>query len=332
MHPSHLHRVLIRLSRETLSVLASIGLAASLTTTALAQKPNACPPVPAQPSDAQLQQAQKLTRDRGVLWRFSRDGRSGYLYGSMHVGKPEWIFPGPRTREALAASDTLALELDTTNPMILRQAVRAMQQPGEPLPEDLRKRVDALRDALCLQDTVFDRLNPVLQLTTLAVVAARWEGLDASFGSETSLGGLARAGGQRIVSLETVERQFAALIPPMPVAERDTLLRSGLEPFERDRVRAIMKRMSSAWEQGRLEDFETYTAWCECADTEADRRMLVRLNDERNPGLADGITALHAQGRKVFAAIGTLHMTGAKALPKLLAERGFTVERVSFQH
>ena len=56
-----------------------------------------------------------------------------------------------------------------------------------------------------------------------------------------------------------------------------------------------------------------------------------RLNDDRNSGLADGIDALHRDGRKVFAAVGALHMTGAKALPALLAQRGFTVQRLALR-
>jgi hypothetical protein len=55
------------------------------------------------------------------------------------------------------------------------------------------------------------------------------------------------------------------------------------------------------------------------------------LNDDRNPALADGIEALHRDGRGVFAAVGALHMTGAKALPTLLQQRGFTVRRVALQ-
>ena len=55
-----------------------------------------------------------------------------------------------------------------------------------------------------------------------------------------------------------------------------------------------------------------------------------RLNDERNPPLADGIEALHRQGRRIFAAVGALHMTGPQSLPRLLAARGFKVERVPF--
>ena len=55
-----------------------------------------------------------------------------------------------------------------------------------------------------------------------------------------------------------------------------------------------------------------------------------RLNDERNPALADGIEAQHRRGRRVLAAVGALHMTGPQALPVLLAQRGFKVERVGF--
>jgi hypothetical protein len=290
-----------------------------------------CPTPPSMPSAEQLADAQRRARDRGLLWRVSRDGRTSYLYGSMHVGTLDWIAPGPKLREALAASDMIALEVDVTNPMIQRQAARASQQPAPALPADLRRRLDAQRDALCLQDSVFDRMHPVMQLTTLAVVSARYEGLDASFGSEITLAGLGKAMAKRVVSLESVERQFAALIPPgQDAAELEALVRSGIEQFEGDTTRAAVRRMSQAWDRGQLDDFENYQAWCGCVRHDADRRLLARLNDERNPALADGIAALHAQGHKVFAAIGALHMTGAQGLPKLLAQRGFTVERVSF--
>jgi uncharacterized protein YbaP (TraB family) len=64
--------------------------------------------------------------------------------------------------------------------------------------------------------------------------------------------------------------------------------------------------------------------------SDADRAFIKRLNDDRNPGLANRIDALHGEGRRVFAAVGALHMTGAMGLPRLLAQRGFRVERVDF--
>jgi hypothetical protein len=63
-------------------------------------------------------------------------------------------------------------------------------------------------------------------------------------------------------------------------------------------------------------------------DTPEERRYLQRLNDERNGPIADKLVALHASGRRFFAAVGALHMTGPQALPQLLRARGFQVEPV----
>ncbi len=53
-----------------------------------------------------------------------------------------------------------------------------------------------------------------------------------------------------------------------------------------------------------------------------------RLLDARNPALATRIDALHRSGKRVFAAVGSLHMTGARGLPALMVQRGYRVERV----
>ena len=90
-------------------------------------------------------------------------------------------------------------------------------------------------------------------------------------------------------------------------------------------------RLAVAWEQGDVAALEDYEKWCECAADEADRAALRKLNDDRNAPLADGIENQHRQGSRVFAAVGALHMTGPQSLPRLLEQRGFKIERVSFK-
>jgi uncharacterized protein YbaP (TraB family) len=92
--------------------------------------------------------------------------------------------------------------------------------------------------------------------------------------------------------------------------------------------RGVWRRLAQAWADGDLGALEDYPNWCRCADTESQRALLRRLNDERNAAMAERIDALHGQGRRVFAAVGALHMTGPQALPLLLAQRGFEVQRV----
>jgi hypothetical protein len=101
--------------------------------------------------------------------------------------------------------------------------------------------------------------------------------------------------------------------------------------LEDGRVQRVISRLAAAWERGDLAEIESYERWCDCIANDDDRVQMRRLNDERNPALADAIEALHRDGRKVFAAVGALHMTGAKALPILLKQRGFTVQRIALQ-
>ena len=58
--------------------------------------------------------------------------------------------------------------------------------------------------------------------------------------------------------------------------------------------------------------------------------QIVANTDDRNPGLAKGIAAIHESGQTVFAAVGSLHMIGPMGLPQLLAKRGYRVERIEF--
>ena len=126
------------------------------------------------------------------------------------------------------------------------------------------------------------------------------------------------------------ETQLAALLP-RDEAELRHMLAQTLEQLERGQGRRAIARLAAAWERGDLDDMAAYERWCDCVTDEADRRALARLLDERNPGLAAGIEALHRTGARVLAAVGALHMVGPQALPQLLRERGFAVERVVYR-
>lgn len=265
--------------------------------------------------------------DRGLLWRISRNGHVSHLYGTVHVGKPAWQVLGPATAGALRAADTLALEIDPTDPAVL--AALEDKTPAPPMPEALRKRLLAATERACVPLLALANLHPVLQATTLTVLDARWLGLDPNHSVEMLLVQRAKAQRKRVVSLETAEQQKQALVPS-DTAEALSMIEQALDQLETLVSRRVLDRMVQAWERGDLETLERYEDWCECAATEDDRAYLRRLNDERNGPLADRIAALHGQGRRLFVAVGALHMTGAAALPKLLADRGFTVERVAW--
>jgi len=311
--------------RGRLTALAAL-LAA---TVAAAQQPAlSCPPPPQPPSAEQVQAAQQRARDRGFLWRVQRDGRSAWLFGTIHLGRPMWLFHGPQLRQALAASDTLALEIDVSDTAALMQAAATAPAAG-PLSASLRQRLERLAVAACLPPQLMAQQHPVMQLTTLAVMAARWDGLDAAYGQEFLLTAHARAAHLPVVALETPERQMQALIPPAGTP-LEGLISRGIDQLEQGVARRVTARLVAAWERGDLAELEDYERWCDCVASADERALMRRLNDERNPAMAERIDALHRDGKRVFVAVGALHMTGPQGLPKLLRERGYSVERVAF--
>jgi len=309
-------------------LLQAFSAALLLWGSAQAQSPGtACPPAVLPLAEAPGEQS-AAPQDVGLLWRLQRDGRTSYLYGSMHIGRPAWSRPGPALQEALQKVDVLALELDGSDSRTQAALARSSRaDKNAALPPPMQARLDAQSRAACLPAQSLAPMHPMLQLSTLTVLMARWDGLDMAYGQEIMLTREARARGLPIVGLERAEDQMNALIPK----DRQTLLHSvdeGLKQLEQGRVRPAMLRLASAWERGDLGELQRYEQWCDCVQSEADRAWLRRLNDARNPHLAAGIASLHGSGRSVLAAVGALHMSGPQALPRLLAAKGFTIQQL----
>ncbi len=284
----------------------------------------ACPP--ALPQSSAVEQAAPA-RDRGLLWRATRDGRTLHLYGTLHVGKPHWRKLGPHTAAALRDSDVVALEIDPLDPA-LAQAMAALPHPRR-FPAALRERLDQAYRRACMAPEALATLHPLLQVTTLTVMEARWFGMDPSFSAELVLATQARGAGRRLVALETPELQMRALVPA-DEAEAREMFEQALAQLENQSARRVLAQLSAAWERGDLATLEDPARWCECDMNETDRALMARLTDARNAALAQGIVAQHHAGRRVFAAVGALHMVGPQSLPRLLEQQGFKVERVRF--
>ncbi|HEX7888862.1 MAG TPA: TraB/GumN family protein [Ramlibacter sp.] len=295
---------------------------------ARAQQEGACPPPPPSQESLRPDDLHRDVRDRGLLWRVEKGGRTSWLYGTVHVNRVEWVVPGPGVQEALSRSDVLALELDPGDPDL----ARLLEQPGDAarearVVEGLQPRIAQLARRACLPPERLATMRPLFQLMMLGFVEGRRGGFHPEFSVDLVLHGLAKRTGKAIAPLETAAGQMAALVPQTEADER-VLMQRGLEDLESGESRATLDRMLQAWARGDAAALASYPQWCGCLDTEAEQRFFRRVNDERNAGLAERIDKLHAKGQRVFAAVGALHMTGPQSLPVLLRARGYQVQAV----
>lgn len=311
--------------KRTLTALAlSLGLFAGV------HAKTDCPPVAQAPSQEQIADNLKNAKDRGALWTITKDGRTSYLFGTLHVGKLPWAFPGPRLMQALRETQVLAVEVDVTAPSTQSEMQAAMAEAAPlALGNKDQARLDAQADAACVPRTALAAMHPVMQAITYVVLAGRHEGLDAAFGQEPNLLALARAQQRPIVSLESIRSQLGVLLPKDPAAARQSFERV-MADLEAGKARSQIARIGKAWEEGDLDTVDSLEKLCQCQPTAEERAFSKVLNDDRNPNIAQRIAEEHAKGKPVLAAVGLLHMTGPKALTTLLAAQGFEVRRVAY--
>jgi uncharacterized protein YbaP (TraB family) len=320
----------MKLGRRVAAWLLALAVAVPLQGFAQTGPKTSCPPEPTPLAADRVAAGMRDARDRGFLWRIARDGRTSHLYGTIHAARAEWMFPGPRTAAALAASDTLALELDLLDADVQARLASALRASGaKALPSSLAARLERRLVAECMDPATWRALAPELQVASLAVMAARREGLDPSYAVDLVLALVARDLGKKTVSLETPETQISALLMPTAPATVE-LVSSSLDELESGRARPLLLRLATAWSSSDVAELERYERWCNCLNTAAERAAMKRILDDRNPALAAAIDALHAGGESVFAATGSLHMVGPNGLPALLRRLGYTVEAVRF--
>lgn len=286
-----------------------------------------CPPQARELSPTEAAQGLQGAVDRGLLWRASRNGRVVWLYGTLHAGQPQWLFPGPSVMAALRGSRRLAVELDLQDPDTLQRLHAAIRQPvnAPPVPPLLQQRLTRLAAAACLGNAL-DTLRPEMQALTLVALAGRRDGLDPAYGIDPMLAGLARRLNIPVVALETPELQIGLLTRATP-AERDQVVQETLDELESGRARRQLQRLARAWADGQLEELSRYGEWCECLDTPQQQAFHEQLIQGRNRSMLPHVLALHQAEPEVFIAVGALHMVGPTGLPALLAAQGFELTR-----
>ena len=172
--------------------------------------PTACPTAPNPDAKALRRLARAAQPDRGFLWEISKNGRRSFLYGTIHVAKLDWYFPGPTVKAALSASSEVAVELDLTDPGLAkrlneqeRELARTSEKSLTPATHaDLAERLGVQFRRACLDEAGFADATMASKVTWLSLLSARDEGLYPQQAIDLALIGFARATGKSVIELK----------------------------------------------------------------------------------------------------------------------------------
>ncbi|MGH6610042.1 MAG: TraB/GumN family protein [Burkholderiaceae bacterium] len=268
---------------------------------------------------------------RGFLWEVRKGKQLGYLFGTIHVGRPEF-YPLPASRlSQLQKVDAIVLEADisdTTRAVAATQKY-AVYREGEPglekrLTPELRQRVETVLTRNQLDIAPMMRMKPWMLGNVLALFEAAQAGYMPALSAEAYLMRVAKNGNKPILEFEGIEQQFE-LFEKAPWATQIAFLEDALKAVETRGARRELNRIVQAWET---------------ADRGALERLLVEMRSQSSPGarftvdtillgrhpqMVRKIETMMADGKRYLFAVGALHLVGPQGLVEMLRARGYTV-------
>lgn len=275
--------------------------------------------------------------ERGALFKVTEvngRGHTQYLFGTMHVGLPEFYPLEPRIVDAVKAASTLALEIDPAEPATeMAQAMvrQGMISPGgagyERMAPARRAKLDAALQQAGIDGETAHVLNPAMLAALISLSQYQKLGYRADLSADAWLAQLARQGSTRVMALETVDSQLGEF-KKLKSAEQWGFLDESLDNLasgeELDEARALV----NAWAHADRAALDALAARAEDDDSVSGKFMREVLLDGRNGALADKLVVLLKKEKKTVAAIGLLHLLGKRSVPALLQAKGYRVERV----
>ncbi len=284
-----------------------------------------------QPADpAAIWQKIQTAPPRGLLYKIIKNGRTAYLFGTIHVGTADFFPLDLITTQALAQSSELAVEIDPTQTDKVQAALQryavipASERQDMQLPPALTQRLLKQLNALNLSSEVAETLKPWMSALTLALGAMHNAGFSSEYAVDLYLIGLARELNKLITELESIDFQFQ-LFDALPRPAQLAFLDETLALLENGQMVAETRTLINAWLGDDPSMLETLSRQSLRDNPISAKWMEKKLFSERNHTMAKKIDQLLGTGRSPFIAVGSLHLTGADGLPALLRKQGYRI-------
>jgi hypothetical protein len=270
---------------------------------------------------------------QSVLYKVSQGGNAIYLFGTVHVGTSSFYPFAPEVRQALSEASELVLELDTRSSKAFATAVlqHGSYAHGEHIKDfvaaaTMARLTEALH-AIGITVASVAHLKPWLIANILMGLELQRSGFERSQGNEFVLLQEAQARGTTVTELESADYQLG-LFDTLSPAQSERYLLESLSALSDGTSLRKAKSTIDAWSSGDIQALDALLPDAVSGDSvTADFTREVLLG-KRNPAMVERIDQLMHEKRAAFVGVGLLHMLGSEGLPRLLAQRGYQVERM----
>jgi uncharacterized protein YbaP (TraB family) len=264
---------------------------------------------------------------RSVLWQVKGTKNTVYLFGSIHLGRPDFYPLASQIESAFDHSGHLVVELDPTSDAFKKELAQFMAHARLPegktirdviSPAVYRKLTESL-ERLGIPLDGIERIKPGMMAITLTAMKLQSMGYMPDFGADQYFLGRAKKG-KEIVELEDFDGQmrlFESLGEERFLAY--TLLSLNV-------MESKSGQLITAWRCGDLKTmqailFEDLSS--NMIDNVAE--IYEKLFFSRNRQMADKIKTYLQKEGDYFVVVGAGHLVGDRSIVDLLRTEGYTV-------
>lgn len=268
---------------------------------------------------------------KSFLWEIRGATGKAYLFGTIHVGKPDFFPLSSAIEQSFAQADGLAVEADLTNEIKMEEIVQKAQYEA---PDNLEKHVSketmtsvlAVTSQLNLSREMVVQMRPWLLGSAIVAIDLIKAGYDPTAGVDEYLVRQAKSTNKILVELESVEFQ-ANMMNGLSDHEQEAFLLSTVAPVRQGTSAAILNDTVRAWQTGNPGAMEKVVQ-ASLKNGPMGEVLLEKIVYSRHPAMIDNIDKLLKSGKTYFVAVGALHLVGNKGLVKLLRNKGYTVTQL----
>ena len=263
-----------------------------------------------------------------ALWVVRDADSTLYLFGTVHVLKPDTDWASTRVDQAFDSAQDIWFEIanpdDTAAvlPLIQQHGVSMDRPLSSLLTADEIAHLDVAARAIGVTAAQMDPMRPWFAGLTLSMAPLTKAGYDPASGVELTLLARAKAADKSIHAFESLEQQVR-MLAEMPEDMQLGFLRSTLQDY--DRAAQMLDGMVAAWRVGDTQALDAVMVE-EMARDYPD--LYARMLTDRNADWADQIQERLKGSGVTFIAVGAGHLVGDASVQTFLAQKGITATRV----
>lgn len=265
---------------------------------------------------------------QGLLWEVKSPTNTMYLFGSIHLAKADFYPLPEKVEAAYKQADTIVVEANVTDELAKKDALPLMQFTS---PDSLQKHLSKttwklLKTAAGENVEQFELFKPAVVAVGLSMASMAQQGYEPKYGIDLHFIERASADKKKLLELESLAFQ-AGILGGLNDAEGDALLRQTLTDFSNGAALKEVQKMIVAWKAGDAAALEKTFADASKKDA-GTKKLMKRLLDERNIGMAKKITDILDSEGKAFVVVGAGHLVGANSIIALLNKQGLQVRQI----